>query len=195
MSAFIHSQLTTADNQHGFAQHNLLKHLPAILSKIKALKSLLISGNKNLMVPPEIINAGTPTIKFFLEGIYTGSNDSAIDWSKLNSLGIVKLRCGLPSACRVVVFVLIEFSGTNMCTDTDTTHTQHKHKHRHTHTHIQPQPQTHTHTHTHTHKHKHKHARTHAENHTRAGKNTRFRKSNRVDPHSVGSTVYARLIT
>jgi len=155
MYDFIHSQLTTANNQHGFAQHNLLKHLPAILSKIKALKSLLISGNKNLMVPPEIINAGTPTIKFFLEGIYTGSNDSAIDWSKLNSLGIVKLRCGLPSACRVVVFVLIEFSGTNMCTDTNTTHTQHKHKHRHRHTHTYKHKHKHTHTHTNTNTHAH----------------------------------------
>lgn len=106
-------------------QHNLLKHLPAVLSKIKALTALHIAGNKNLMVPPEIINAGAPTIKFFLEGIYTGSNDSVIDWSKLNTLGIVKLRfaclalreptcrrCSLTAgpACRRVPDVLFQMN-------------------------------------------------------------------------------------
>jgi hypothetical protein len=44
-----------------------LKHLPAVLCRLKKLKTMLVGGNKELMVPSELKNAGTPTLKLFLK--------------------------------------------------------------------------------------------------------------------------------
>ncbi len=36
--------------------------------------------------------SGTATLKLFLRGVYTGSNDAVVDWSELHSKGDTKLR-------------------------------------------------------------------------------------------------------
>ena len=46
---------------------NNLKHLPAVLCRLKKLRTLLVGSNKELMVPAELINAGTSTLKLFLK--------------------------------------------------------------------------------------------------------------------------------
>jgi len=73
-------------------QSNALLHLPAVICTMDKLRVVHVVGNKALSVPREVQNAGTPTLKLFLKGIYTGSNDGAVDWAELNKLKVCKLR-------------------------------------------------------------------------------------------------------
>jgi len=73
-------------------QSNALVHLPAVMCTMDRLRIVHVVGNKALSVPREVQNAGTPTLKLFLKGIYTGSNDGVVDWAELNKLKVTKLR-------------------------------------------------------------------------------------------------------
>lgn len=75
-------------------QSNKLKHLPAVLCTMGALHTVHTVGNKELMIPREVQNAGTRTLKLFLRGVYAGSNDAVVDWSMLSKgeAGDAKLR-------------------------------------------------------------------------------------------------------
>ena len=73
-------------------QNNALQHLPAVMCTMDKLRIVHIVGNKSLSVPREVQNAGTPTLKLFLKGIYYGSNDGKVDWAELNKLKVCKLR-------------------------------------------------------------------------------------------------------
>ena len=73
-------------------QSNALLHLPAVICTMDKLRIVHMVGNKALSVPREVQNAGTPTLKMFLRGIYTGSNEGVVDWAALNKLKVAKLR-------------------------------------------------------------------------------------------------------
>jgi Leucine-rich repeat (LRR) protein len=73
-------------------QSNALQHLPAVICTMDKLSKVHVIGNKPLSVPREVQNAGTPTLKLFMKGIYTGSNDGVVNWSELNKLKVAKLK-------------------------------------------------------------------------------------------------------
>jgi leucine-rich repeat protein SHOC2 len=73
-------------------QNNSLEHLPPVMCTMSNLRLIHIVGNKSLSVPREVQNAGTPTLKLFLKGIYTGTNEAVVDWAELSKLKVCKLR-------------------------------------------------------------------------------------------------------
>lgn len=72
-------------------RRNRLKHLPAVLCNLEQLEEIEIEGNKELEIPEEIQRSGTPTLKLFLQGIFRGSADSVVDWSKVTMVEDNKL--------------------------------------------------------------------------------------------------------
>mmetsp|Transcript_21431 Transcript_21431/g.48531 ORF Transcript_21431/g.48531 Transcript_21431/m.48531 type:complete len:1759 (-) Transcript_21431:232-5508(-) len=71
---------------------NRLKHLPAVLCNLEQLGEIEIHGNKDLEIPEEIQTSGTATLKLFLQGIFRGSADSVVDWSKVTTVEEHKLE-------------------------------------------------------------------------------------------------------